>query len=212
MSVPRSSFRFLLALACLAPCTPILAAEPPPPTAAAEKRFIAYKITRGDRVSVSVVGEPELTVVQKRVESTGTINLLYIGNIRLVGLTIAEAQDFIAQSYRDGRFLRNPQVSVTVDEYAPRIVRIGGKVNAPGQIPIPPDAEMTIIEVIFKANGLTETARSSAVRVTRTMPDGTEKLFTLDLEAALKARGKSTGDGSFVVQPDDVVYVPEKFI
>lgn len=212
MNVPWSLLRLLLALGCLAPGVRVFGAQAPAPPATAEKRFIPYKITRGDRVSVSVVGEPELTVGQKRVEATGTINLLYIGNIRLVGLTIVEAQEAIAQAYRDGRFLRNPQVSVTVDEYAPRIVRIGGKVNSPGQIHIPPDAEMSIVELIFKANGLAETARASAVRVTRIMPDGTEKLFTLDVEAAIKARGKSTGDGSFVVQPDDVVYVPEKFI
>ncbi|MDO8540400.1 MAG: polysaccharide biosynthesis/export family protein [Opitutaceae bacterium] len=189
-----------------------LSAQPPALAKNPEKKFVAYRITRGDRLSISVVGEPDLTVGQRRVEATGTINMLLINDIRVVGLTIAEAQEAIATAYRDGRFLRNPQVTVTVDEYAPRIVRISGKVNSPGQIHIPPDTEMTIIELIFKANGLAETARASAIRVTRTMPDGTEKLFTLDVEAAIKARGKSTGDGSFVVQPDDVVYVQEKII
>lgn len=213
MDITRTPLHLaLLALLCSLMAPAPLPAQPPNAAVPAEKKYVPYRISRGDRLSVALVGEPNLTVGQRRVEATGTINLLYINDIRLVGLTIAEAQVAIANAYRDGRFLRNPQVSVTVDEYAPRIVRIGGKVNSPGQIHIPPDSEMTIIELIFKANGLSETARASAVRVERTLPDGSKKNFTLDVEAAIKAKGKSTGDGNFVVEPDDVVWVPEKFI
>src|SRR3954467_12941895 len=187
-------------------------AQPVAPTKA-EKRYVAYKITRGDRLSVGVVGEPELTVGGKRVEATGTINLLYIQEIRLVGLTIAEAQEAIAKAYREGRFLRNPQVSVTVDEYARRAVIVSGKVNVQGSQEIPPDTEITIKEVIIKAGGFTETAKGTAVRVTRTMPDGTPKTFTLDVESALKGRAPSnSGDAAFVLEPDDTIYVPEKII
>src|SRR3954466_10646879 len=118
------------------------------PAPTSEKRYVPYKITRGDRISVGVVGEPELTVGGKRVEATGTINLLYIQEIRLVGLTIAEAQETIAKAYREGRFLRNPLVTVTVDEYAPRLVRISGKVNQQNAYSLPPDSEMTIVELI----------------------------------------------------------------
>jgi polysaccharide biosynthesis/export protein len=190
----------------------VLDAQPAPATKA-EKRYVAYKITRGDRISVGVVGEPELTVGGKRIEATGTINLLYIQEIRLVGLTIAEAQESIAKAYRDGRFLRNPQVSVTVDEYAPRNVIITGKVNVQGRLEIPPDTEITIKEMISKAGGFTETAKGTAVRVTRTMPDGTLKTITLDVESAIKGRAPSnSGDAAFVLEPDDTIYVPEKII
>ena len=158
-------------------------------------------------------GEREFAVTQKRVEATGTINLLYIQEVRLVGLTIAEAQDSIARSYRDGRYLRNPVVTVTVETYAPRRVSISGKVNSQGLFEIPPDAEMTIAELISKANGFTETARGTAVKLTRIMADGTPKVFTLDVESAIKGRLKEpSGDAAFVLQPDDVVYVPERII
>ncbi len=187
-------------------------AKPAPP-AKPEKNYIAYKITRGDRVSVGIVGEPELTVGGKRVESTGTINLLYIQEIRLVGLTIAEAQEAIAKAYRDGRFLRNPQVAVTVEEYSSRSVIISGKVNMPGRPEIPADREITIKELISKVGGFSETARGTAVRVTRTMPDGSLKIFTLDVDSAFKGKEKSTtGDAAFVLEPDDIIYVPEKII
>lgn len=203
----------LLALAGLVLAPADLCAQPVPVAPKSEKKFVAYKITRGDRLSIAVVGEPELTVGGKRVEATGTINLLYIQEVRLVGLTIAEAQETIAKAYRDGRFLRNPQVSVTVDEYAPRTVIVGGKVNAPGRQEIAPDTEVTIKDVISKANGFSETAKGTAVRVTRTMPDGTLKVHTLDVESALKGKAQSnSGDAAFVIEPDDIVYVPEKII
>lgn len=213
MKLTRSLLPFLAtALIWAAGPVALFAETAPPAGRSAEKKAVPYRITAGDRVSVAVLGEPSLTVGQRRVEATGTINLLLVSDVRIAGLTIAEAQEAIANSYREGRFLRNPQVTVTVDEYAPRIVRISGKVNSPGQIHIPPDTEMTIVDLIFKANGLAETARSSAVRVERTLPDGTKKQFTLDIEAAIKAKGRPTGDGSFTMQPGDVVYVEERII
>jgi polysaccharide export outer membrane protein len=192
---------------------PALGAAQPAPPPKAEKVYIPYRITRGDVVSVGVLDEPNLTAPQRRVESSGTINLVYIGDTRLVGLTINEAQEAIARAYREGRFLRNPVVTVTIETYAPRVVSISGKVNSSGRFEIPPDTEMTIIDLIFKANGLGETARGSAVRVTRTMPDGSIKLFTLDVESAIKGKNsKPSGDAAFVLEPDDIVYVPERII
>lgn len=203
-------------LACLAltlAATSTAPAQVPLPTPKSEKKYVAYRITRGDRLSIGIVGESELTVGGKRVEATGTINLLYIGEIQLVGKTIAEAQEAIALAYRDGLFLRNPQVNVTVEEYAPRTVIVSGRVQAQGRQEIPPDTEMTIKEIIFKAGGFTDTAKGTAVRVTRTMPDGSTKHFTLDVESAIKGKEKTTtGDAAFVLEPDDVVYVPEKII
>jgi polysaccharide export outer membrane protein len=86
-------------------------------------------------------------------------------------------------------------------------------VNIQGRQEIPPDTEFTIKELIFKAGGFGDTAKSKEVRVTRTLPDGTLKVFTLDVESALK--GKTTAsakDAGFVMEPDDIVYVPEKII
>ncbi len=208
------SLRLLLPIALVAglfATTPARAQVPTVPKS--EKKYVPYRITRGDTVSISVLGEQDLSAGGKRVEATGTINLPLIQEIRLVGLTIAEAQEAIARKYRDERFLRNPQVSVTVEVYAPRTVIISGKVNMPGRPEIPADTEMTIKEMIFKAGGFSETARGKEVIVTRTMPDGTLKTFKLDVESAIKGRAPSnSGDASFVLEPDDIIYVPEKII
>lgn len=210
---PSASFLFvltgLLALGTAQP--PAVAQVPPAPKQ--EKKYVPYRITRGDRLTISVLGEPDLRIGGIRVEAIGTVILPLIKDIRIVGLTIAESQDAVAKAYREGRFLRDPQVNVTVDEYAPRTVIVSGKVNIQGRQEIPPDTEFTIKELIFKAGGFGDTARSREVRVTRTLPDGTLKVFTLDVESALK--GKTTAsakDAGFVMEPDDIVYVPEKII
>jgi len=182
-------------------------------SATEERKAAPYRITRGDRISISILGEPELKVTGTRVEPVGTVNLVLIKEVNLSGLTIAEAEAKVAKAYQDGRYLRSPRVNITVDEYAPRTVIVSGKVNIQGRQDIPPNSEFTIKDLIFKAGGFTDTARSSAVKVTRTMPDGTQKYFILDVESGIKGRANSNSkDASFVLEPDDVVYVPEKLI
>lgn len=203
----------LLLLACLALASGRTLFAQAPALGKSEKKYVAYRITRGDILSVNVLDERDLSFGGKRVEAVGTINMPHIGDVRLYGLTIKEAQETIEKAYREGRILRNPTVTIVVETYAPRVVRISGKINTTGPVELPPDEEMTIADLIFKANGFQETAKGTAVRVTRTMPDGTLKVFTLDVESAIKGKTKATPDGAgFVLQPDDIVFVPEKII
>ncbi len=194
---------------------PVAALAQPVGIPKAEKKYVPYRITRGDILSVEVLanGEREFSAGQKRVEATGTINLLYIQETRLAGLTIAEAQETIARAYRDGRYIRNPVVTVTIETYARRVVHISGKVNSQATFELPPDTEMTIADLIYKANGFAETAKGTAVKVTRQMPDGTLKVFILDVDSSMKGKLKeASGDAAFVLEPDDMVYVPERII
>lgn len=201
--------RFGCAALLGAACSGLLAQ--PAPAGKMDKPYVPYRITRGDYVTVQVLGEPDLIAGRKRVEATGSINLALIQDVRLVGLTIAEAQASIAKAYRDGLFLRNPQVTVTVDEFAPRTVYVSGKVNIQGRQEIPADMQVTIKDVISKAGGFGDTAKGTQVKLTRTMPDGQVKIHILDVESGLKGRSTS-GDANFVVEPDDTIYVPEKII
>jgi polysaccharide export outer membrane protein len=78
---------------------------------------------------------------------------------------------------------------------------------------LPPETTMTIKELILKAGGFTETANGNKVRVSRTLPDNSTKIFTLNVDAVLKGRKTgSSEDNNFVLEPDDIVYVPENLI
>ncbi len=179
-----------------------------------DKKIVPYRITRGDRLAISIFGESDLTAGNKRVEARGTINLTLIGDVRVYGLTLTEAAAAIENAYRDGRILRNPEVTVTVEEYSPRTVTVLGKVKYPGRVDLPPEQQWTIKDVITKVGGFDDTARGTAVKLTRTQPDGSQKVYTLDVQSALlgKDRATSSTDASFIVEPDDTIYVPEKII
>ena len=209
MKTPASLLSFLLALALAVP----LFAQTPAPTRLERKETVPYRITRGDVLAVSVFGEPDLTAGGNKVEGRGIITLQLIKEIRVAGLTVLEAQESIENAYRDQRFIRDPQVKITIEQYAQRLVSNMGKVNQPARYEWPPDEPWTIKDLIIKAGGFTDTARGREVRVTRTMPDGTLKTFTLDLQNTLLGKDKtSNADAAFVLEPDDYVYVPERII
>src|SRR5262245_58706577 len=101
------SIRFLKIALSLLGCVvalPVFAAQPAtsPSASSDDKKYIPYRIARGDRLAIAVFGEQDLTAGGKRVEATGAVaGLALIGEVRLVGLTIPEAQALIENAYRD---------------------------------------------------------------------------------------------------------------
>jgi len=189
------------------------AADSPAPPAAEAAKLGSYRIQPTDKISIVVGGESELNV-SKKVDFNGNINLLYIPDVHVAGLTVKEAQAAIENAYREGRILRTPQVFVTVEDYAPREVVVGGFVKFPGKVQILPETIMTLKDAISKCGGLGDTANGRSVTVTRTLPDGSSKIFEkLDVESALLGKKTSTlNDANFVLEPGDYVYVKERMI
>lgn len=206
-TLPRLLVAFLAFAVIASAQTPTVAKKPD------EKDALPYRITHRDRLGVSVFGEPDLSSSGNMVEPRGTITLALINEIKVAGMTVLEAQAAIENAYKDQRFLRNPTVKVIVEEYAPRIVRITGKVVQQGARELPPDRPMTIKDLILAAGGFAETARGTDVRVTRTLPDGSIKTYHLDVQSALLGKERaSAADANFILEPDDIIYVPEKII
>ena len=175
-------------------------------------RSVVYRIMATDKLSIRVFQEDELSTLS-RVDANGTINLPLVGQIRVYGQTLPEAQKTIEAAYHDGRYLRNPQVTVSVEDYAPREVSIQGQVRSPGRYPLPIESTITLYDLVTKAGGFTDSAKGTAVRVTRIMPDGSARVFTVDVDSLLKGKEKkNTEDSSMLLQPNDIVYVPERVI
>jgi polysaccharide export outer membrane protein len=212
-----------LALGCIAPVawSADTSSAPPAPakgeTAAADTKtdtqssFI-YKLTMADRLRVVVYGEPDLATIT-RIDARGNINLFLVGDVHVAGCTVNEAQRIIEAAYHDGRFLRSPQATISVEDYAPRTVTVDGQVKAPGSISLPVESTLTVYQAIIRAGGFTDVAKGSAVQVTRLMPDGTKKVFTVDVDSLIKGKGKTRErDDSLLLEPGDIIYVPERLI
>ncbi|MBI2516436.1 MAG: polysaccharide biosynthesis/export family protein [Opitutae bacterium] len=178
----------------------------------AKKAYIP-KLLLGDRIRVAVYQEDDLTAVV-RIDARGQINLPLIGAVTVGELTRVEAQNLIQAAYREGRFLRSPQVTVSIEEYAPREVSIQGQIRNPGRWQLPPESTFTLVELVTKAGGITDIGKGSAVSITRILPDGTKKVFVIDVDSMIKGKRGSgkTEDNIFLLQPGDIVYIPERLI
>lgn len=183
-----------------------------PTDSAGGKKTVPYKIAITDKLGVSVVGEEELTVVS-RVDSKGFVNLKFLGEVNVWGMTISEAQKRIEAAYRDGRYLKAPQVTITIEDYAPRPVTITGQVKNQGRYSMPPEAAITVRDLVSMAGGFTDSAKGTEVKITRVYPDGSKKVFEVDVESLMKGRDRAkAGDSDFVLEPNDLVFVPERII
>lgn len=172
----------------------------------------AYVLTNTDRVSVTIFGEDDLSRIA-RIDSQGRINLPLVGEVPVSGLKVSEAQSAIERAYQEGRYLRSPRVTITVEEYAAREVSIQGQVRSPGRYPLPIESSMTILELVTRAGGFTDTAKGTTVRITRIMPDGSKRNFEVDVDSLIKGRrGANVQDNSLVLEAGDIVFVPERLI
>lgn len=178
----------------------------------AKKAYI-HRLQLADRVRVAVYQEDDLTTLA-RIDARGMVNLPLLQEISIGGMTVVEAQQTIEKAYREGRFLRAPQVTLSVEEYAPREVSIQGQIRNPGRYPLPTESTFTVAELVTKAGGISDIGKGTAVNVTRILPDGTRKVFTVDVDSLIKGKrsdGK-TEENNLLLLPGDVVYVPERLI
>jgi polysaccharide export outer membrane protein len=87
------------------------------------------------------------------------------------------------------------------------MVKVGGK------YPLPPETVMTLKDLVLKAGGFQDTANGTKVRVSRVNADGTTRIHIKDIDSVIRGKDtKNSTDGSFALEPGDVVYVPEKII
>jgi polysaccharide biosynthesis/export protein len=208
------TFLNCILLAALAALSPVCALAAGSQGTDSSPKNQAYNIRTTDKLRISVFQEDDLTSMC-RVDSKGAVNLPLVGEVRIYGQNLSEAERTIEAAYKDGRFLRNPQVTVAVEEYAPREVSIQGQVKNAGRYALPIESTMSVLDLVTKAGGFTDTAQGTAVKITRILPDGTTKVITLDVESLIKGKSnaKTTEENnSLLLQPDDIVYVPERII
>ncbi|MDD3180651.1 MAG: polysaccharide biosynthesis/export family protein [Opitutaceae bacterium] len=175
------------------------------------KKIYMHKLALGDSIRVSVFGEEDL-LKTVRIDARGQIDLALVGQVSVGGMTIEQAKVAIENAYKEGRFLRNPQVSINVESYTPREITVQGQVRNPQRISLPPESSYTISEVIAKTGGFTDIAKGSEVTIRRPMPNGTFKVFIVNVDNILKGKKGTKVEDDFLLEPNDIVYVPERLI
>ncbi|OYU33189.1 MAG: polysaccharide biosynthesis protein GumB [Novosphingobium sp. PASSN1] len=125
-----------------------------------------YQIAPGDIVSLSVFGEPDLTLEKLPVDDAGFIQVPLIGAVRVASLTPAEASTQIAARL-GAQFLRNPDVTLNVIEQTGQMVTVEGQVAKAGAYPV--DGQTTLLGAIALAQSPTRIAKLDEVVIFRTI-------------------------------------------
>jgi polysaccharide export outer membrane protein len=130
-----------------------------------------YRINPGDVIEIQVDRAPELSG-RRRVAASGTIRMEYLGPVTANGKTADDLAGFIADSLR-GRYLKNPRVTVTVEQMNSHTFFIQGAVNRPGVYQI--EGRPSLLTLVTVAGGLTENHGSTAFVIREThSPDGAD--------------------------------------
>jgi polysaccharide export outer membrane protein len=115
----------------------------------------ATRLGAGDLIELSVYGVPDLNT-KARVGNGGDVYLPLIDYVHIADLTVDEAQELIQKRLEDGGFVRNPHVSIFVNESSSQAVNMMGEVSRPGAYPV--IGERHLFDLISAAGGLTEKA------------------------------------------------------
>jgi polysaccharide export outer membrane protein len=207
----------VLAGAMLVPSLPLVAqetpTEPSPPASATLAAGAVDQIPGpsspslhlgpGDLVEINAYNVPELNT-KARVTSKGDIYFPFIGYTHVAGLTAEEAQELIEK--RLGEFLKNPQVSLFVAEYASQGASVLGEVNHPGVYPVL--GEQHLFDLISAAGGMNERSGHSITVTHRKSPD---QPITVPLSRNLTDHPESNiavfPADTVIVHKADIVYV-----
>jgi protein involved in polysaccharide export with SLBB domain len=163
----------------------------------------SYVLCPSDLVQVKVYQEDDLES-KLRISRDGTTSFPLIGVINLQGKTVSQAAALIREELAKD-YLVNPQVTVTVLEYAKRRFTVLGQVQRPGTYEIPNEESVVFLQAIAMAGGYTRLANRANVTVTRTI-DGRKAALTLDMNHATN----DPKTPQFNIQTDDIITVPER--
>lgn len=158
--------------------------------AAAYEYQTGYRVGAGDKLSIRVAGEADLTG-EFPVDASGAISLPYVQSTTVAGMSTPQIEKMISQRLRAG-YLKDPQVSVQVTTLRPFYIM--GEVTASGSFAYQPG--ISVQNAIAIAGGYGARADKKEVLLTRKDATGTHT---------------SKVPVTTQIYPGDIVYVRERW-
>jgi polysaccharide export outer membrane protein len=180
-----------------------------PPAAPAT---FGYVLGPDDQISIRILQAPELIDKPVRIDTNGYIDLPYIGRVKAAGSTPEKLKQELTVKFQT--IVREPELSVNIDEFRSQPVSVIGAVNTPGVVQI--RGRKTLLEVLSLAGGLRQDS-GSTITLTRQQEYGTFGLrgeagdasgryFTASLDVSSLMEGR-TPYANVQIQPNDVIAV-----
>jgi len=153
-----------------------------------------------DTFDVRVYGETELSGMF-RVATDGTVDYPLAGRLHVAGLRTGEIQSLLVSRLKD-KYLKDPQVVVTIKDRNSQKISVLGQVTKPGQVGYYPN--MTIVDAIASAGGFTGIAAKNSVSLRREV-GGKIEMHTYPVADISEGRSPNV-----MVLPGDVLVVDER--
>ncbi|NJR37732.1 MAG: polysaccharide export protein [Leptolyngbyaceae cyanobacterium CSU_1_4] len=193
-----------------------------------------YRLGPGDQIGIDVFDVPELSGAegQQVVLIDGSVNLPWVGKIKLQGLTLSAAADRLENAYAP--YIRNPLITVNLLTARTLRVNVVGAVKRPGSYIISPEGQTnqilvgdaavagggiasqwpTVTQALQQAGGITQLANLREVQVNRPQPDGSQQTIKVNLWELLRSgqiqQDVALRDRDTLVVPQSASLSPEE--
>lgn len=164
-----------------------------------------YQIGAGDTLTMFVWRNADLST-SVTVRPDGRISVPLIEDLYVEGKTPSQLSREIETKLAE--YVQNPLVTVTVGGFVgtyPQQVRVVGQATQPMAIPY--RANMTVLDAMIQAGGLTQFADGNKTTLVR-VQDGAQKEYRVYLDDLLKDGDISA---NLPLLPGDILIVPETF-
>ena len=170
----------------------------PAPLATAITAPDTYVIGASDTLTISVWKEPTLTG-NLLVRPDGMVSMPLLGDVQASGLTTLQLSTLIQEKLK--KFIQDPNVSVVLTQIHSKVIYLLGEVARKGPVEMTPN--MTLLEAISSAGGLTDYANAKRIYILR-RESGAQQKIPAHYKEALK------GDYALnvLLRPGDTIVVP----
>jgi polysaccharide biosynthesis/export protein len=172
-----------------------------------------YVVRSQDVLTVTVFNEPQLSG-RFRIENDGKFNYPFLGRIQAGGATVSEIAAVVKSKLADG-YVRDPQVTVDVEQFRGQNVFVMGEVRAPGRYTL--TGAVTLVEALAQAGSTAATAGTEILILRSKKPvDGSPGSPTLreDADAEvhkvnLRDIQAGTQSANVMIRDGDTIFVPK---
>ncbi len=159
----------------------------------------------GDRLFIHVTDTPEIDQ-HPNVTDAGEIPVGGVGNVKVSGLTPAGAAMVIHDRLIAAHYMKHPEVTVSIEQYATQNVSVLGEVKASGGYPIA--TPRSILDVLALAGGLNEVAdRNILIERHGDSQHTIHYLFSNDAERAVSEQTMVNPGDTVIVSKAGIVYI-----
>ena len=159
--------------------------------------FAGLKLAPGFLLNVLVYDEPDFSG-PARVDNEGNLNIAFLKPVHVAGDTIVQAKDALQKAFKDQGILKNPQLSIDVQQFATTTATVIGEVQNPGKVELL--APHSLLDVIGMTGGVTQLA-GSQIELKRIDGDPATKTYHYS------RGGDTTAIRDVMVHPGDTVIV-----